>query len=62
MCTLDLNSFKYILLSISLKFFSSLYVNVKYLGSVWYMYLKIENYYLKIFVKIRVNEKVHWNT
>ena len=25
---------------------------------VWYMCLKTENYYLKIFVKIRVGEKV----
>ena len=28
-------------------------------GSVWYMCLKIENYYLKIFIKIRVGEKVY---
>ena len=30
-------------------------------GSVWYMCLKTENCCLKIFVKIRVGEKVHWN-
>ena len=29
------------------------------LGSVWYMCLKTENGCLKIFVKIRVGEKVH---
>ena len=28
------------------------------LGSVWYVCLKTENCYLKIFVKIRVSEKV----
>ena len=28
------------------------------LGSVWYMYLKIENYCLKIFVKIYIDEEV----
>ena len=31
-------------------------------GPVWYMYLKIENYYLKTFVKIRVGEKMCENT
>ena len=30
----------------------------KQLGSVWYMCLKIENYYLKTFVKICVGEKM----
>ena len=29
--------------------------------SVWYVCLKTENYCLKIFVKIRVGEKIHWN-
>ena len=29
--------------------------------SVWYMCLKIENCYLKTFVKIRTGEKVRWN-
>ena len=33
-----------------------------FLGYVWYMCLKIENCYLKIFVKIRVDEKVYKNT
>ena len=33
------------------------FLNFKYYGSVWYMCLKIENYYLKTFVKIRVGEK-----
>ena len=33
----------------------------KAFGSVWYMCLKIENCYLKIFVKIRVGEKVYKN-
>ena len=28
-------------------------------GPVWYVYLKTENCCLKIFVKIRVNEKVY---
>ena len=28
------------------------------IGSVWYMCLKIENYYLKIFVKICMGKKV----
>ena len=31
-------------------------------GSVWYMYLKTENCYLKTFVKIRVSEKMCRNT
>ena len=31
------------------------------LGSVWYMCLKTKNYCLKIFVEIRVGEKVRWN-
>ena len=26
---------------------------------VWYMYLKIKNYYLKIFIKIHMVEKGH---
>ena len=29
---------------------------------VWYMYLKIENYYLKIFIEICVSENVCENT
>ena len=33
----------------------------RYIGPVWYMCLKIENCCLKIFVEIRVGEKVHWN-
>ena len=32
-----------------------------HLGSVWYMCLKTEKCCLKIFVKIRVGEKVRWN-
>ena len=31
-------------------------------GSVWYMCLKTENYYLKIFIKIHVGKKVYENT
>ena len=31
------------------------------LGPVWYVCLKTENCCLKIFVKIRVGEKVRWN-
>ena len=31
------------------------------LGSVWYMYLKIKNCCLKIFLKIYVGEKVYEN-
>ena len=31
------------------------------LGSVWYMYLKTKNCCLKIFVEIRVSEKVYRN-
>ena len=34
---------------------------LNYIGSVWYMCLKIKNYYLKIFVEIRVGEKVYRN-
>ena len=33
----------------------------RYIGPGWYMCLKIENCCLKIFVEIRVGEKVHWN-
>ena len=39
-------------------------VQAKILGLVWYMCLKIENCYLKIFVEIRVSEKMcghAWN-
>ena len=39
-------------------------VQAKILGPVWYMCLKIENCYLKIFVEIRVSEKMcghAWN-
>ena len=36
--------------------------NVKPLEPVWYMCLKIENYCLKIFIKIRVGKKVRENT
>ena len=32
------------------------------LGAFWYMCLKTENCYLKIFVKIRMDEKVCENT
>ena len=32
------------------------------LGSVWYMYLKTKNYYLKIFLKIYVGGKIYKNT
>ena len=32
------------------------------IGSVWYMCLKTENCYLKIFVEICVGEKVYGNT
>jgi len=35
---------------------------LKYLESVWYMYLKNKNYYLKTFVEICVSEKVCENT
>ena len=34
----------------------------KVLVGVWYMHLKIENYRLKICVKIRVDEKICGNT
>ena len=34
----------------------------KSVRSVWYMCLKIENCYLKTFVKIRVGEKMYENT
>ena len=33
----------------------------RYIGPVWYICLKTENCCLKIFVEIRVGEKVHWN-
>ena len=39
--------------------FSSLSGGAKYLGPVWYVCLKIENCCLKIFVEIRVGEKVY---
>ena len=29
------------------------------IGSVWYMCLKIEDYYLKVFEEIRVDEKIY---
>ena len=32
------------------------------LGDVWYMHLKTKNMYLKICVKIRVDEKICGNT
>ena len=35
---------------------------IQHYGSIWYMCLKIENCYLKIFVEIRVGEKVYRNT
>ena len=38
-------------------YYLSRYANI--IGSVWYMYLKTENYCLKIFVEIRVTEKVY---
>ena len=31
-------------------------------GNVWYMCLKTENYYLKIFMKICVGKKMYRNT
>ena len=34
---------------------------IKLLGSVWYICLKTKNYYLKIFVEIRVGEKMYEN-
>ena len=37
----------------------TLYLVKNNLGSVWYVCLKTENYYLKIFIKIRVGEKVY---
>ena len=33
----------------------------KHLGYVWYIYLKIKNYYLKICVEIYVGEKIYKN-
>ena len=38
-------------------YYLSRYANI--IGSVWYMYLKTENCYLKIFVEIRVTENVY---
>ena len=35
--------------------------NLKFLGYVWYMCLKIENYCLKTFVEICVDKKVREN-
>ena len=48
----------------TLSFFKKYFLTTftKYLGPVWYMCLKTENCCLKIFVKIRVGEKVYWNT
>ena len=34
---------------------------VRVFRSVWNVYLKIENYYLKIFIEIYVDEKMCWN-
>ena len=38
---------------------NKLIITYNHLGPVWYMCLKTENCCLKIFVKIRVGEKVH---
>ena len=49
----------------SLKCYLKLNINLVilgFLGPVWYMCLKTENCCLKIFVEIRVGEKVHKNT
>ena len=34
---------------------------IEHYGPVWYVCLKTENCCLKIFVEIRVGEKVRWN-
>ena len=31
--------------------------SIKYFGDVWYIQLKTENYYLKIYMKICINKK-----
>ena len=31
--------------------------SIKYLGDVWYIHLKTENYYLKMCMKICINKK-----
>ena len=43
-------------------FLKKIFLKLDNLGYVWYMWLKIENYYLKIFLKIHVNEKMYQNT
>ena len=37
-------------------------LNIKKLGARWYMCLKIENCYLKIFMETHVSEKLRENT
>ena len=37
-------------------------ITLRFMGPVWYMCLKIKNCYLKIFMEIRVGEKVCENT
>ena len=37
-------------------------IKIKTQGPVWYMCLKTENCYLKIFIEIRVGEKIYKNT
>ena len=37
-------------------------ITLRFMGPVWYMCLKTENCYLKIFMEIRVGEKVCENT
>ena len=35
---------------------------LSHFGSVWYIYLRTENYCLKIFIKIRVDKEIYKNT
>ena len=42
--------------------FSKIYTSSRVFGAVRYMFLKTENCYLKIFMKIRVGKKVYKNT
>ena len=39
-----------------------IFLKIDNLNHIWYIYLKIKNYCLKIFLKIHVNKKVYQNT
>ena len=53
---------KLIVLSFNHKIFLKIVIKPHYLRPVWYMYLKIKNCCLKIFIKISIGKKVYKNT